>query len=203
MFGHPSQEHHKLAGMAKAASSPNTPKHLRAHLQKRVQEASMAVRNQTGSGISGRIDNLHRPSNKVPSSSILRSTNPPDVSEQKPIDPQSFDTGATSDTSVTSPMSSSTKNPRPAGTRPMNVTASVRPPRAPGLVASQGQVRNSRPAAKGLNQSLTVNAKRPSAPGLNQTVNPVRKTNQVTTVPAQRNRNVRQGSANPAFYGDF
>jgi hypothetical protein len=85
----------------------------------------------------------------------------------------------------------------------MSVTAVSKRPSAPGLVKSQGTVRNARPAAKGLNQSLNVDRRRPKAAGLNQTVNAVRKTHKETPVPAQRNRNVRPGSANPAFYGDF
>jgi hypothetical protein len=41
-FGHPSQQSHKLAGFAKAAKSPNTPAHLRSHLQNLSQGGTMA-----------------------------------------------------------------------------------------------------------------------------------------------------------------
>ena len=85
----------------------------------------------------------------------------------------------------------------------MNVPFTAKPPKAPGLVASQGRVSNARPAALGLNQNLRPDVRRPKAVGINQSVAPVRKTNKVTGVPPQRNRNVRPGSANPAFYGDF
>lgn len=41
-FGHPSQQGHKLAGFAKAAKSPKTPAHLRAHLQNLSRGGSVA-----------------------------------------------------------------------------------------------------------------------------------------------------------------
>jgi len=91
MFGHPSQDRHKLQGMAKAAASPKTPAHLRPHIQKRLQEASMAVRNQTSGSTTGRIDNLRR-AGRVPQKNILRSDSPADVAEQSPIDKASFET---------------------------------------------------------------------------------------------------------------
>ena len=119
------------------------------------------------------------------------------------MDTESFETEGTDTAPMGRQVGTTTKQPSAAGTRPMNVTATVRPPKAPGLVASQGRVRNARPAATGLNQNLRADARRPRAAGLNQTVSPVRKTQKVTAVPAQRNRNVRPGSANPAFYGDF
>lgn len=37
MFGHPSQHQHMIAGVQKALASPNTPKHLRPHLEKRMK----------------------------------------------------------------------------------------------------------------------------------------------------------------------
>jgi hypothetical protein len=150
-----------------------------------------------------RIDNLRRPSGKVPQQSILKTTDPADESLQKPIDPQSFEVSGNDTSPMGNKVGTVRAQPPAAGSRPLNVTASVRPPRAPGLVSSQGKVPNARPAAPGLNQNMSANVRGPKAPGLNQTVNPVRKTQKVTAVPAQRNRNVRQGSANPAFYGDF
>ena len=36
MFGHPSQHQHMISGVKKALASPNTPKHLRPHLEKRM-----------------------------------------------------------------------------------------------------------------------------------------------------------------------
>lgn len=36
MFGNKSQHSHMMAGVAKAAASPNTPPHLKAHLEKRM-----------------------------------------------------------------------------------------------------------------------------------------------------------------------
>ncbi len=161
----------------------------------------MALRNQTSSGTAGRVDNLHRPSGKVPRQSILQTTSPADVAEQDPIDRESFETEG-NDTNASSPVGESRTQPKPAGTRPMNVGAVVKKPRAPGLAQTQRAV-TARPAAPGLNQNMSADVRRPKAPGLNQTVNPVRKTHKITTVPAQKNRNVRLGSANPAFYGDF
>jgi len=38
MFGHPSQHAHMLSGVAKAAASPKTPPHLKAHLEKRMKQ---------------------------------------------------------------------------------------------------------------------------------------------------------------------
>ena len=192
-FSHPSQHQHKLDGMAKAAKSPKTPAHLRAHLQKRVQEATMK----------NKIDNLRRPSGKVPQQQTLNTTDQADIREKPPMDPQSFQVQGTDTSPMGSKVGTVRTQPSAAGTRPMNVTASVRPPRAPGLVASQGVVRNARPSAPGLNQTLSANVRPPRAAGLNQTVNPVLKTHKLTTVPAQKNRNVRPGSANPAFYGEF
>jgi hypothetical protein len=179
--------------MAKAAASPKTPAHLRPHLQKRVQEATMKTR----------IDNLRRPSGRVPGQQSIRTTDKPDVSEQGPIDPQSFEVNGTDTSSMGTKVGTTRTQPPAAGTRPMNVPFTAKPPKAPGLVASQGRVANDRPAAPGLNQNMRADVRRPRAAGINQTVNPVRKTNKVTGVPAQRNRNVRPGSANPAFYGDF
>jgi len=160
----------------------------------------MAVRNQTSGGTTGRIDNLRR-AGRVPEKNILRTNSPADVAEQKPIDPESFEVDGT-DHDATSPMGEQRTNPKPAGTRPMNVAATVKTPRAPGLAQTQRAVA-ARPAAKGLNQNMSADVRRPKAPGLNQSVNAVRKTQKVTGVPAQNNRNVRKGSANPAFYGDF
>jgi hypothetical protein len=192
-FSHPSQHQHKLAGMAKAAASPKTPEHLRAHLQKRVQEGNQM-----------KINNLRRPSGKIPQQQTLNTTDQADIREKPPMDKQSFeDTSTAAPTMMGAKVGSVRKQPSPAGTRPMNVTASVRPPRAPGLVASQGSVRNARPSAPGLNQNLSANIRPPRAAGLNQSVSPVLKTHKLTTVPAQKNRNVRPGSANPGFYNDF
>lgn len=150
-----------------------------------------------------RIDNLRRPSGKVPAQSILKTTDKADESLQKPIDPESFEVSGTDTSPMGSKVGTVRAQPPAAGTRPMNVTATVRPPRAPGLVASQGKVTNARPAAPGLNQNMTANVRPPRAAGLNNSLNAVRKTQKVTAVPAQRNRNVRQGSANPGFYQDF
>lgn len=162
----------------------------------------MAVRNQTSGNTSGRVDNLRRPSGRVPQQSVMRSNQPTDVTEQPPYDAGSFENEG-NDTSASSPMGATRNQPKPAGTRPMNVTATVKPPKAPGLVSSQGRVANARPASPGLNQKLSADVRRPKAPGLNQAVNAVRKTQKLSPVPAQRNRNVRPGSANPAFYHDF
>ena len=191
-FQHPSQHQHKLAGMAKAAASSKTPEHLRAHLQKRVQEGNQM-----------KINNLRRPSGKIPQQQTLNTTDQADIREKPPMDPQSFQAQGTDTSPMGSKVGTVRTQPSAAGTRPMNVTASVRPPRALGLVASQGVVRNARPSAPGLNQTLSANVRQPRAAGLNQTVSPVLKTHKLTTVPAQKNRNVRPGSANPAFYGDF
>lgn len=179
--------------MAAAAKSSKTPAHLRQHLQKRVQEATMK----------SRVDNLRRPSGKVPQQQIMKTTDSTDVREQPPSDPTPFQTQGTDTSPMGNKVGTTRTQPAPAGNRPMNVTATARPPRAPGLVASQGAVRNARPAAPGLNQNFRADTRQARAAGLNQTVNPVRKTNKVTGVPAQHNRNVRPGSANPAFYGDF
>jgi hypothetical protein len=160
----------------------------------------MAVRNQTSGSTTGRIDNLRR-AGRVPEKNILRSNSPADVAEQDPIDRESFETEG-NDHDASSPMGEQRTNFKPAGTRPMNVTATAKPPRAPGLAQTQRAV-TARPAAKGLTQNMSANVRPPRASGLNQSLNPVRKTAKVTTVPAQKNRNVRPGSANPAFYGDF
>ena len=197
-FSHPSQHAHKLAGMAKAAASPNTPAHLRQHLQQRVQSAGK----NNEATMKSRVDNLRRPSGKVPGQQAIRTTDKTDVAEQGPIDPQSFEVNGTDTSPMGNKVGTVRTQPAPAGNRPMNVTATARPPRAPGLAQTQRAV-NARPAAKGLNQSLNVDRRQPRATGLNQTVNPVTKTNKVTGVPAQHNRNVRGPGANPAFYGDF
>jgi hypothetical protein len=151
--------------------------------------------------MAGRVDNLRRPSGKVPVQTTLKTTDAADESLQTATDPSPF--RDTNNSTAMPRMGTTTKQPSPAGTRPMSVSATVKTPKAPGLVTSQGAVRNSRPAAKGLNQSLNVDRRQPRASGLNVTVSPVLKTHKMTAVPAQSNRNVRKGSANPAFYGDF
>lgn len=161
----------------------------------------MAIRNQTANGTVGRVNNLRRPSGRVPQQSILRTNEAADESLQRPIDPQSFETEG-NDVNASSPMGATRNIPKPAGTRPMNVAATVKTPKAPGLAQTQRAV-IARPAAPGLNQNMRANVRPPRATGLNQAVRAVTKTNKVTAVPAQKNRNVRPGSANPAFYGDF
>jgi hypothetical protein len=149
-----------------------------------------------------RVDNLRRPSGRVPAQQAIRTTDRSDVAEQGPIDPQSFEVSGTDTSPMGNKVGSTRTQPPAAGTRPLNVTATAKPPRAPGLAQTQRAV-TARPAAPGLNQNLRADARRARAAGLNQNLNPVRKTNKVAAVPAQRNRNVRPGSANPAFYGDF
>lgn len=46
MFGHPSQHQHMLAGIKKAAASPKTPAHLKAHLEKRMNSNLTGSRSQ-------------------------------------------------------------------------------------------------------------------------------------------------------------
>jgi hypothetical protein len=150
-----------------------------------------------------RVDNLRRPSGRVPGQQSIRTTDRPDVSEQGPIDPQSFQVSGTDTSPMGNKVGTSRTQPPAAGTRPMNVPVTAKPPKAPGLVSSQGRVANARPAAPGLNQNLRADVRRAKAAGLNQNLNPVRKTNKVANVPVQRNRNVRPGSANPGFYSDF
>lgn len=43
MFGHSSQHGHMMAGVAKAAASPKTPAHLKAHLEKRMAKTPNTV----------------------------------------------------------------------------------------------------------------------------------------------------------------
>ena len=101
----------------------------------------------------------------------------------------------------------STKQPSPAGTRPMNVTAKAPLPKAPGLARTQTADAR-RPAAPGLRQELgQLPNRRPAAKGLAQTVTPARGTPRAKgiaqTIGMHKTRNMRGPGANPAFYGDF
>ena len=49
-FGHPSQQAHMMAGVAKAAKSAKTPSHLRKHLQNRLAGMVAAPAQQSGPG---------------------------------------------------------------------------------------------------------------------------------------------------------
>src|ERR1039458_369628 len=139
-FQHPNQKHHKLQGMAKAAQSPNTPAHLRQHLAKQV-------------GANMRVDNLRKPSGKVPRQNILRSTVPAQSALEPPQDEQPFETQpkANDISPMGAKVGSITKQPSPAGTRPMSVSASLPKRTGPGIVASQSAVVR-KPFASGLNQ---------------------------------------------------
>jgi hypothetical protein len=99
------------------------------------------------------------------------------------------------------------KQPSPAGTRPMNVSARTPLPKAPGIVRKQTHDAR-RAKAPGLKQNLgTLPNARPAAKGLNQTVTPARSTPRAPgiapTISMQKTRNMRGPGANPAFYGDF
>lgn len=157
-----------------------------------------------------KINNLRKPDGKVPQKSILRTTNPADVSERLPGDTQPFTTQGNDHSPMGTKVGKVTKQPSPAGTRPMSVTANLPKRTGPGIVHSQGSVRNARPAAKGLNQSIG-GVKRPNSsrrgPGLQATVRPVIKHQSGAglqkTASVQKTRNMRGPGANPAFYGDF
>jgi hypothetical protein len=193
-FQHPEQEKHKLDGMARAARSPKTPDHLRGHLARRVGDTTM------------RVDNLRKPGSKVPKQQVMKSTLAGDEREQPPMDTQPFETSGSDISPMGEKMGATTKQPAPAGTRPMNVTASIPKAKAPGI----GGV-------------STANTQPPRAPGLNQNLGSLSHPNSSRRVPrvasvvtrgqrgpgiqktatAQKTRNMRGPGANPNFYGDF
>lgn len=126
---------------------------------------------------------------------------------ENPSDAESF-TNSNNDTQpMGAKVKTTAKQPKPAGTRPMNVTASRPLPKGPGIVRNPG-VRATPPKAPGLKQNLPrLPHARPAAKGLNQTVSPARTTPRAPgiapTIGMQKTRNTRPKSANPAFYGDF
>ena len=193
-FQHPHQQQHKLKGMAAAAQSSNTPEHLRSHLAKKA-------------GIMARVDNLHKPSSRVPKQQILRSNVTPDVSETGPQDPTPFETEGTDTSPMGSKMGATSKQPSPAGSRPMNVTANLPKRTGPGIVSSQGTVRNARPSASGLNQRLGGVVRPNASRRVPRVSNVVRKGERgpgiQKTATVAKTRNMRGPGANPNFYGDF
>ncbi len=126
---------------------------------------------------------------------------------ENPGDTESFETQSQDIRPMGSKVKTSSKQPKPAGTRPMNVTATRPLRKGPGIVQTQ-TARVARPSAPGLKQSLPrVAHPRPAARGLNQTVTPVRKKENgrgiSPQISMQKTRNMRPAGANPAFYGDF
>lgn len=126
---------------------------------------------------------------------------------ENPGDQESFQEQSMDTKPMGSKVKSSTKQPSPAGTRPMNVTARTPLPKAPGLARTQtADVRRAK--APGLNQNLgALPNRRPAAKGLNKTVTPARGTPRAAgiaqQISMQKTRNMRGAGANPAFYGDF
>jgi hypothetical protein len=137
MFGQPNQHQHKLEGMRRAAASPRTPAHLRPHLQRQV-EAQM----KAASPKRVQSNNFTSPgAGKVPSGQVLRTTALMGASEdQPPREPDSFETPQTSLKPPTPPVQRSA--PKPAGSRPMSVSPTLPARRGPGIVQSQGSVKN-------------------------------------------------------------
>ena len=126
---------------------------------------------------------------------------------ENPGDAESFEQQGTDTTPMGRKVKTTTAQPKPAGSRPMNVTASRPMRKGPGIVQTQtATVRP--PKAPGLNQNLPrVAHAQPSATGLNKTLNPVRKQPSASglskSISVAKTRNMRGPGANPAFYGDF
>lgn len=192
-FEHPSMQAHKLRGMAKAAQSPNTPAHLRAHLQKKV-------------GTMARVDNLHKPSGRVPKQQVLRSDAAPEIRETEPQDPEAFETQGNDIAPMGTKMGATSRQPSPAGTRPMNVSASLPRAKAPGL-GGVNAARVPKPKGNGLNKNLGAVSRPNSSRNVPRVNSVVRKGESgpgiQKTASQQKTRNMRGPGANPNFYGDF
>jgi hypothetical protein len=122
---------------------------------------------------------------------------------ENPGDTSSFTDQGTDTTPMGTKVKTSTKQPAPAGTRPMNVTASRPLPKG---IAKTATAKVALPKAPGLNQNLSrVAHPRPVATSLNQSVKPVMPSakNVAQTISMQKTRNMRGAGANSAFYGDF
>lgn len=127
-FGHPSQQSHKLAGFAKAAKSPNTPAHLRTHLQNLSQGGTVAK------------DKLFSTSSKQRRSQpgqVTRTTNAGKSSVQTQLDTQPFTDNVDGLTNKNGPMVKTSAAPAsPVSQRPKSIsTNNIRRVPGPGRAA--------------------------------------------------------------------
>lgn len=149
---------------------------------------------------------------RTSSGEVLRTTNPADVSQQGPIDPQSFDQTKGFDMPTPPPVAKTSPAPQAASGQLLTggLNARVPKPAAPGIVHA-ASLRTPIPKGVGIKHSIGGSLPKPNAVGINGSLTPRLPKNKgagikhSASVATTRNTNAGRKGAGPnaAFYGEF